>query len=123
VLDWLESEVEHNYRAYFHGCVPGRAEGRTVLLGAAGQAQLAIIPPENDPLEVVRVEEDGLTAYRQEKGLRAEDYPCFAYSRRAADACLPGCSRPSIPEQRRPASGVFPCASTARKRSPMTPSQ
>jgi len=89
VFDWLESEVAHNYRAYFHGCVPGRLEGHSILLGAAGQAQLAILPPENDALEVVRVQEEGLTAYQQAKAISAEDYPCFAYSRHAADDCLP----------------------------------
>ena len=118
VLDWLESEVENSYRAYFHGCVPGRLEGRGVLLGTRGQAQLAILPPENDALEVSAVQGEGLRAYLQEKGLRAEDYPCFAYSRRAADDCLPWVLAPLRPGEPAPRVRRLPVHLDGREATP-----
>ncbi len=88
VLDWLESQPENNYRAYFHGCVPGRLDGTAILLGKDGGARLAILPPAGDAVTAACVTNAGLTAYIREKGLQAEEYPCFAYARRAASDCL-----------------------------------
>jgi hypothetical protein len=78
----------NNYRAWFHGCVPGRLAGKTILLGNQGQARLAIIPPSGDAITAKRLANKGLSAYIREKKLDANRYPCFAYRKRAASDCL-----------------------------------
>lgn len=97
---------ENDYRAYFHGCVPGRLAGSTVWLGEDASPQLAIIPPEDDAMTVARISPDGLEAYIREKKLAAERYPCFAYAKHAASDCLawalvPLASGASAPRVRR----------------------
>ncbi|HOF87572.1 MAG TPA: alginate lyase family protein [Armatimonadota bacterium] len=86
VLDWLEADREHAYQAYFHGLVPGAADGATVLLGAA--PRLAIIPPAGDALTLARVDDPGLSAYLEERRLDPDTHPCFRYEARAASTCL-----------------------------------
>ncbi len=88
VMDWLESVPENDYRAWFHGCVPGRLDGTTILLEGADGARLAVLPPEGDALTATQASSDGLAAYIREKGLRPEQCPCFVYGRRAASDCL-----------------------------------
>ncbi len=88
VMDWLESKAVHLYQAYFHGCVPGCIEGSAVVLGEAPGARLAIIPPEGRALNLVRVRNQGRTAYLREKKLNSRSYPCFAFSRRARSECF-----------------------------------
>lgn len=88
VLDWLQSQKTHEYRAFFHGCLRGRLEENQILLGDPAGARLAIVPPRNDLLKAEVIHNAGLAAYLREKGLDAEDYPCFAFSRQAAMASL-----------------------------------
>lgn len=87
VLDWVESNIENDYLAYFHGCVPGTLDGTTILLDG-GDMRLAVIPPAGDAVTASRITSDGLTAFVQEKSLSAEQYPCFAYAQRAASTCF-----------------------------------
>jgi hypothetical protein len=82
VVDWIQARNENDYRAYFHGCVPGRVEGKRVVLGEPKGPRLAIIPPSNDTLTAETVHSAGLEAYIREKHRRDEEYPCFAFSRR-----------------------------------------
>lgn len=104
VLDWLESNVQHDYRAWFHGCVPGRASGTRVLLGAAAGPRLAILPPAGERMALAQAQNPGLTAYCDERGLCREEYPCFVYAARAASTCLawvlvphqPGAALPTV---------------------------
>jgi len=88
VMDWLESDVENTYCAYFHGCVPGRLEGLRIVLGEEGGVRLAVIPPEGDDISAERVSSEGLRAYMSEKELEPESYPCFVYRKRAASDCF-----------------------------------
>lgn len=88
IMDWLDSKQPHTYRAWFHGCVPGRLDNRTILLGDPKRNTLAVMPPENDRLSVRRVRDAGRSAYIREKRLDPEDYPCFVYSRRATNDCF-----------------------------------
>ncbi len=88
VLDWLESEREHDYQVYFHGCEPGAIDGTSILFGTPGDRRLAVIPPEDERLSLRHEQNDGLTAYLTEKSLDAERHPCFAYSKHAASDCL-----------------------------------
>ena len=88
VFDWVESNVENPLTAYFHGCCPGRIDGRNIRLGDSAGPQLAICPPAGDPVTLERISNPGLTAYLAEKKLKADDYPCFGYRRRVASECL-----------------------------------
>ncbi len=97
VLDWIEASAENRYRAYFHGCVPGRIDGRSIMLGEAEGAGLAIIPPEQDTLDLVQIYNDGLSAYIREKRLDANRYPCFAYGMSARSGCWAWVLAPSAP--------------------------
>ncbi|MHB9131403.1 MAG: alginate lyase family protein [Armatimonadota bacterium] len=104
VLDWLESNVENDYRAYFHGCVPGTLDGATVTLGEDGGTRLAIVPPAGDNLTARHITDAGLSAYIEERKLDPANYPCFAYDTRSANDCLawtlaplaPGAAAPTI---------------------------
>ena len=87
VLDCVESSAVNRYQAYFHGCVPGRIEGRAVVLGEPGGPSLTIVPPGEDALELAQVRSDGLDAYIREKHLDAERYPCFAFGMQAQSGC------------------------------------
>jgi hypothetical protein len=88
VLDWVESNVENPYVIWFHGCAPGRLEGRTIMLGEEGGPRLAVVPPAGDALHAERAFSDGLKAYVEEKGMDPENYPCFAYRKRAVSDCF-----------------------------------
>lgn len=88
VLDWLDATAEHDYRAYFHGVVPGTCAGTTITLGDTGGPTLAVLAPEGDAVTLSRVTHDGLTAYITERQLDPARYPCFAYHARAAAHCL-----------------------------------
>jgi hypothetical protein len=87
VLDWLESNVERDYEAYFHGVVPGTIAEKTILLG--DDTRLAVIPPAGEELALEPVDDPGLRAYIEERGLDAASYPCFRYRTRATSTCLP----------------------------------
>lgn len=88
VFDWVESDTENDVSAYFHGCVAGRLDGRTILLGKQPDPQLAIFPPADDPLSAEKIASAGLAAYIQEKKIDPETYPCFAYRKRITSDCL-----------------------------------
>jgi hypothetical protein len=88
VFDWLDSEVENDVSAYFHGCVPGRLDGQTILLGKDGGPMLAIYPPEGDEVTAESVSNEGLSAYISEKKIDPATYPCFAYRKRTQTDCL-----------------------------------
>lgn len=88
VMDWVESHTPHDYRAYFHGCVPGELRGDTVILGQGTGPRLAIVPPQGDELCAEVVRNAGLSAYIEEKGLDPQCYPCFALGRRSASDCF-----------------------------------
>lgn len=89
VFDWLESNIENTYCAWFHGCVPGRARGKSIVLGPPDGQRLAIVPPAKNGLALTRVDDSpGRNAYLAEKKLKAKDCPCFVYRKRAASDCL-----------------------------------
>jgi len=88
VMDWVESHTPHDYRAYFHGCVPGELRGNAVILGEGAGPRLAIVPPQGDELCAEAVSDAGLSAYIEEKGLEPQRYPCFACGRRSASDCF-----------------------------------
>ncbi|MDP6354963.1 MAG: heparinase II/III family protein [Planctomycetota bacterium] len=102
VFDWLDSEVENNVTAYFHGCVPGRLDGRTILLSEDGGSALAIYPPKGDEVTAETVTNDGLTAFMKEKNLDPANYPCFAYRKRTKTDCLTWAIVPLAPEKQQP---------------------
>ena len=102
LFDWVESNVENPLTAYFHGCCPGRIDGRNIRLGAATGPQLAICPPVGDPVTPERISNPGLTAYLAEKQLKADDYPCFGYRRRVASECLVWVLAPLQPGEQPP---------------------
>ena len=110
VLDWLESNVANTYCAYFHGCVPGRLDGSTILLGAEGSSSLAIVPAADDEIAVERVASEGLQAYIREKKLDAESCPCFVYRKRAASHCFVWVLIPLAPGQKPPQVRRIPVA-------------
>lgn len=87
VLDWVEAAAEYPYRAYFHGCVPGRIEGKTIRLGEPQAPGLAVVPPEEDVLDLQPVSNAGLDAYVKEKQLDPGRYPCFAFGMKARSGC------------------------------------
>lgn len=88
VFDWLDSNDENDVSAYFHGCVPGRLEGQSILLGEDNNPRLIITPPEGEELSAETVTNDGLTAFITEKNLDPSTYPCFAYRKRTKTDCL-----------------------------------
>ena len=88
VFDWLESNVENDYRAYFHGLVPGRVDGRRVVLQGDAGHEVTITPPTGDALTVERVTSAGLSAYIAELKLAPEAHPCFAFGKRSASDCF-----------------------------------
>lgn len=88
VFDWIESDTENNVAAYFHGCVEGRLDGQTIILGTDKGPRLAVFPPADEPVKAERVSSDGLAAYIGEKKLDPTTYPCFAYRKRTASDCL-----------------------------------
>jgi hypothetical protein len=102
-MDWIEARQEYDYAAYFHGCVPGRANGAAIVLGDPGSPRLAIIPPAGDALTPQPVQNAGRTAYLDEKKLDPARNPCFAYRRRAASTCLIWAIVPLLPNQPLPA--------------------
>ena len=102
VLDWVESNVQNAYCAYFHGCVPGGLDEKRILLGDEGGVRLGVIPPEGDDISAERVKEEGLDAYTTEKKLDPENCPCFVYRKRAASDCFAWVLMPLGPGQAAP---------------------
>ncbi len=88
VLDWVESNVTNPYRVYFHGCVPGRLRGKSLLFGEGRGPQLAVIPASGQGLTVKPVNSAGLKAYIRERKLDPKRCPAFVYAKRAASDCL-----------------------------------
>lgn len=118
VFDWLDSETENNVSAYFHGCVPGRLTGKTILLGEEGQPALAIYPPAGDDVIAESVSSEGLTAFRSEKNLDPANYPCFAYRKRTAADCLIWSLIPLAPGQEPPRVERLPVTLNGRQTDP-----
>lgn len=106
VLDYLESGQENDYVISFQGLHPGEISGLTGLMRAPSGTGFAIVPPEGDSLTVEIDHSPARQAFQREYGFVPEQYPCFAYRRRAADACLawvlvPLASGRSVPAVRR----------------------
>jgi len=102
VMDWVESNVQNPYCAYFHGCVPGRLDGSIILLGDEPAMRLAVIPPEGDDITAERVSSEGLRAFINEKALEPDSYPCFVYRKRAESDCFVWVLVPLAPGEARP---------------------
>jgi len=102
VMDWVESNLDREYRVYFHGCLPGACEGNTFVIGDRDIAHLAVIPPAGDELTVAQVQEAGWQAYCQERAIDPHVYPCVAYTTRARKTCLVWVLSPLQPGQTMP---------------------
>ena len=120
VFDWIDSNVENNLSAYFHGCVPGRLNGTTLLLGAANGPQLAVFPPAGDAVRAEPVTNDGLSAYVEEKKLAPESYPCFAYRKRTTCDCLVWALVPLAHDQQAPVMTRLPATLNGAPVAPYT---
>lgn len=88
VFDWVESNIERDYRVHFHGCVPGRLDDRAITLTDDQGARLWIAPPSGDKLTCRQVASDGLTAYLNEKKLDPANHPHFTYSKSGLSDCF-----------------------------------
>ncbi|MBI2440307.1 MAG: heparinase II/III family protein [Lentisphaerae bacterium] len=88
VMDWVESNVENDYRIYFHGCAPAVTSGKNIILGNADAARLAIMPPAEDDIALRRVNSEGYAAYIREQQLTAEGHPGFVYGKRSMSDCF-----------------------------------
>lgn len=88
IMDWVESDREHEYAVYFHGCVPGVEAGAQVVLGDPKGLHMHVVPPEGDPVRLTRVDNAGYQAYVREKNLDPAQYPCFVYEQTAASHCF-----------------------------------
>jgi hypothetical protein len=102
MLDWLESDAEHDYRVYFHAYSGGRLDAGGMMLGPDDGHRLAILPATHAPTPVEEVRSTGLDAYRAAHHLNASDYPVFVAQRRAADDCMAWVLFPLSPGQQRP---------------------
>lgn len=88
VFDWVESNIENDYRAYFHGLVPGRIDGSRIVLQGDGQNALVITAPANDSVTLEQLRPQGWLDYVTELKVDPQDYPCFAFGKRAASDCM-----------------------------------
>jgi hypothetical protein len=104
VFDRIEAMTDCDWAAYFHGCVPGRIEGRSVWFGQDGGTRLRLTAPPEDGLEWEEVVSDGLTAFRNERKLEPGQTPVFSTGRKMRSGCFvwglfpvrPGSAVPSI---------------------------
>lgn len=100
VMDWVKSNVENDYRIYFHGCQPGlpalplgqeqagTLSEKNIVLGNEDDVRLAIIPPAEDDIALHRVDSDGYAAYTREQKLTAKSHPSFVYGKRSESDCF-----------------------------------
>ena len=108
VMDWLESNTEREYRAFFHGCLPGELDDTTFLIGEPDGAQLAVIPPAGADVTAERVQDAGWHAYCLVQGIDPHSYPCVSYTTRAMKTCLVWVLAPVVPGQAKPRVTTLP---------------
>ena len=118
IFDWVESNVINDLSVYFHGCVPGRINGTTLLLGEAQGPRLAVFPPAQDAVSAETVASEGLAAYVAENKLDPAHYPCFAYRKRTASDCLVWALVPLADGQQAPVMVRVPVSLNGRPAAP-----